>query len=487
MSEEIVLYKDYYKEKQIQLIKSIIPEDKFGTFTPLIYDILLRRAYTFEQSDEDIIRDAKKVMENISKIEFARKDQFSDDIYILGHYNLRNGILQLNVDSYERYYDRDRLYKTLTHEVYHAIATDRSDPEHLHTGLQFYNKKGLCGRIYNEIFNESAAYLAAANPSDIQKKSGYHLGTSYDKVLFFAPLLVTIFGLSEKELYKEGITNRDRFYEFLSSKLPEDKRHDLIKSLVDIEIQLRTIFSIYSKEPDEKLPTDNDDIEKCMETITKHTYQMFQTIIRSNPIINKVVYKDYIHRFIKAICIIENQKRFLGIERVNDNNLKSYKVDGFAQTRSLLLLIKYVSSFDSSYTNEEKKQILEKILSSEKEKPIEKTKDALPFIKTIAAGRKIPLKFTKKIGIDHRLIKFYYIRRDFDSGKIYDNLGVHQMIDKAYSEYTAQRPTPIKPKDIAEIDQESNVAEEEINHAEAVFKQILEVEKSGKGENPEHD
>ena len=51
MSEEKVFYKDYYKEKQIQLIKSIIPEDKYGVFTPLVYDILLRRAYTFEQSD----------------------------------------------------------------------------------------------------------------------------------------------------------------------------------------------------------------------------------------------------------------------------------------------------------------------------------------------------------------------------------------------------------------------------------------------------
>ena len=61
MSEEKVIYKDYYKERQIQLIKSIIPEDKYGAFTPLVYDILLRRAYTFEQSDEDIIHDAKKL------------------------------------------------------------------------------------------------------------------------------------------------------------------------------------------------------------------------------------------------------------------------------------------------------------------------------------------------------------------------------------------------------------------------------------------
>ena len=172
MSEEKVFYKNYYKERQIQLIKSIIPEDKYGAFTPWVYDILLRRAYTFEQSDEDIIRDAKKVMENISKIEFAGKDQFDDELTILGQYDRETGLIQLNADSYERNFDKDKLNATLTHEVYHAIATDRRDPEHITTGLKFFDDQGeLVGTIFNEIFNEAAADLTVVNRESSEREN----------------------------------------------------------------------------------------------------------------------------------------------------------------------------------------------------------------------------------------------------------------------------------------------------------------------------
>ena len=61
------------------------------------------------------------------------------------------------------------------------------------------------------------------------------------------------------------------------------------------------------------------------------------------------------------------------------------------------------------------------------------------------------------------------------------------MIDKAHSEYTAQKSATIKPKDIAVADQASSVTQEEITNVEAVFRQISEIEKSSRGENPEHD
>ena len=189
MSEEKVFYKDYYKERQIQLIKSIIPEDKYGAFTPLVYDILLRRAYTFEQSDEDIIHDAKKVMENITKIEFAGRDQFHDSIQVLGHYDIESGIIQLNADSYEIESDKDILYESLTHEVYHAIATDRRDPERITTGLEFFDDQGeLVGTIFNEIFNEAAADLTAVNRTSDEKQSR----SSFHKWLLFNFFLCTI-------------------------------------------------------------------------------------------------------------------------------------------------------------------------------------------------------------------------------------------------------------------------------------------------------
>ena len=186
MSIKKVFYKDYYKERQIQLIKSIIPEDRYGAFTPLVYDILLRRAYTFEQSDEDIIRDAKNVMENISKIEFAGKDQFNGGA--VGQYNRITGLIQLNADHYEKKLNKDELYETLTHEVFHGIATDRRDPKHITTGLKFFDEQGaLIGTTFNEIFNEAAADLTANSRSSFERQRR----NSYLKLLYFNLFLCT--------------------------------------------------------------------------------------------------------------------------------------------------------------------------------------------------------------------------------------------------------------------------------------------------------
>ena len=287
-------------------------------------------------------------------------------------------------------------------------------------------------------------------------------------------MLARIFGLSEKDLYKEGITDRKRFYEFLSSKLPEDKREDFIKSLDDMEVQLKTIFSIRTKEDSEKLPTDNEDLEKCMESITKFSYQTLQTLIQNDSRINPITYKDYLYRFLQTILILLDERTHLNLNPQND---KTMTIEEYNQTYRLMSIIKYISEFDSSYSNEEKKQILDKILSSEKEKPKEKVRDSLQFIYTVAKDRNIPIKFPKRLDTDYKLIEFLYT----------DNSGVHQMIDKAHSEYTAQKSATIKPKDIAVADQASSVTQEEITNVEAVFRQISEIEKSSRGENPEHD
>ena len=297
-------------------------------------------------------------------------------------------------------------------------------------------------------------------------------------------MLARLFGLSEKDLYKEGITDRKRFYEFLSSKLPEDKREDFIKSLDDMEVQLKTIFSIRTKEDSEKLPTDNEDLEKCMESITKFSYQTLQTLIQNDSRINPITYKDYLYRFLQIILILLDERNHLNLNPQND---KTMTMEEYIQTYRLMSIIKYISKFDSSYSNEEKKQILDKVLSSEKEKPKEKVRDSLQFIYTVAKDRNIPIKFPKRLDTDFKLIEFLYTDRNFDSGKVYDNSAVHQMIDKAHSEYTAQKSAIIKPKDIAVADQASSVTQKEITNVETVFRQISEIEKSGKGENPEHD
>lgn len=285
-------------------------------------------------------------------------------------------------------------------------------------------------------------------------------------------------------MYREGITNRKSFYDFLSSKLPEDKRKDFIKSLYDMEVQLNTILSISMKDDSEKLPTDSEDMEKCMESIAKFSYQTLQTLMQNDSRINPITYKDCHYRLVQTIKILKTGRKKLGLD--TDINKIIITEEGI-QTNRLMIIIQYISKFDSSYTNEEKKQILDKILSSKKEIPLEKTIDSISFIEGIAQNRKVPNTFDNLLNKDDKLIEFLYKERNFDLGKVYDNSAVHQMIDKAYNEFISQKAATVKPKDIAVADQASRITQEEISNVEAVFRQISEIEKSSRGENPEHD
>ena len=45
-------FKQYNNEELLRLIQSKIPENKYGEFTSLVYDIILRRSYILNLTEE---------------------------------------------------------------------------------------------------------------------------------------------------------------------------------------------------------------------------------------------------------------------------------------------------------------------------------------------------------------------------------------------------------------------------------------------------
>ena len=65
MKEDI----DYSNKELEEKVRGVFGK-AFGAIQPLIIDVLMRRSFTFKLSDEKTIEDARRVLDNLDKIEF---------------------------------------------------------------------------------------------------------------------------------------------------------------------------------------------------------------------------------------------------------------------------------------------------------------------------------------------------------------------------------------------------------------------------------
>jgi len=439
MEKNIITYKDYYNEEYIQIIKSIIPENQYDAFTPLVYDILLRRAYTFNQNEDEVRSDAQKVINHLLEIVFAeqsRFDQYGENGDTLAHYIAFSMLIELNVNCYENSnFDNNQLYSTLTHEIYHAIATRMINDRKFTTGLTYYDKNGYYhGVIFNEIFNEAAADLASSNrnlDNDINK--GYHQTTGYSSITFFAPLLAYTFGIEEKELYKAGMSDRKQFYEFLSSKLPETERENFCKSLDQVEFYLFQVRKICNKK--DRTDEDLEILEDYLQSIGNFAFKTMQTLMVNDNRYSFVNNKDYLVREIRINDILRSQRVNDGLN-ANDFN-KNYSPEYF-KTRYYIMVRWYIAKLDSSYSQEDRDELFKIIQDNILEKEPICLDRIDEYVKLFAKDRSIP-KFEKLLPINIELFFHFYDVRNYDNNKVYDNTEVSKMVYIAYREYVTKR------------------------------------------------
>lgn len=209
---------EVYKNKELKkyfqkYIKTMNVEDKYK---PMIVDILLRRADTFNLSPEDIRQDVVSLLYNLEGIsvqEMPKGYENAWGVYIPWDKEVLVSESLINSNEDDR-----KKYQTITHEVYHALSRDENGNDRL---ARYNSITGQYNSSLLEAIVEKSSYRAVFG-NDRQNNAYYNNSArGYGDITFIVDVLEATYGVTEKEFLKNGIMGRERLAEFLSTRSGE--------------------------------------------------------------------------------------------------------------------------------------------------------------------------------------------------------------------------------------------------------------------------
>lgn len=326
MNQEGNFEKKYYSEELERKLRPIISKNKYGDFAIIVREIFQRRAYEFEFSESEIIKEALNFAKNVNNIHFGEAKEFSSPI-VMGVFKGGEKKIAINQDYYLEMEKRvhpkifgDKLFETLTHEVYHAINKMSNDV----LGQMYYdsdNKKWR-GTALNEIITETAAdrICFARTSKDAER---FRRNTDgYGTITFATNLLAASLGATEKELLKAGVKHRGVLEGLIFSKFPQDRTYGKYARdsyLTAFEQSLDTIYNIeynnddrHTKSTPEEYQMKRNLLKGALVGLYENSYQLanFQISVSPNDVNRKFV--------------AESLYRFLKLEKITTDSLNNF-------------------------------------------------------------------------------------------------------------------------------------------------------------------
>lgn len=272
--------KRFYNAKLDAILSKYITSKQYGEFVPFIKEVFQRRAYEFDFSDDYIESEIKNFIKRAKTIEFAPSEEFEKNS-IMGVYKSSSKKIQLNMEyfalnskglNYEEL--GEKIYETLTHEIYHAIS-NRSN-----IGVETYDyiKRKWNGIALNEVITEVAANRTSISRSNRDFENGRSKTDGYGDITFVANLMAASIGVTEKEFLRAGIQNRKELMKLFYSKFPSNSiAKTAQKEYFDkIESSLDIIYNLSYKEKDENEPKEiRSQLRKsALTTLYKSAYEL---------------------------------------------------------------------------------------------------------------------------------------------------------------------------------------------------------------------
>lgn len=321
--------KDYHNPEVQQLLDKYVTEEKYKEFKPILDEIIQRRAFEFNLPINQVRIEIGYMVANINKIRFADAEEFSSPT-VAGVYKSEQKEICINRESIansEKYYTmlvdgifegkraeetikqatgRD-LFETLAHEVFHAI-TDFGNGiigiSHNYTwpgGMQ-----SIEGVHLNEVITESAATRIVKNKRNEDMNQGFSKTLGYEHLTFITNMLANAIGVSEKELLKAGITNREEFLNLYYSKFQGDDRKAAFNVLRSIE---NSIF--YAVRTWKNVPNDTSHQAEHIGNLYNNLYRLayLQVLSESKSITPEYV-GEVFYRFQKMTSIMVNSTNY---------------------------------------------------------------------------------------------------------------------------------------------------------------------------------
>lgn len=313
MNQEGNFEKKYYSEELEKKLSQIISKNKYGDFAIIVREIFQRRAYEFEFSESEIIKEAQNFVRNVKNIHFGGAKEFTSPT-IMGVFKGVERTIAINQDFYlqmeKKVHPRifgDKMFETLTHEVYHAINKMSDDV----LGQMYYDKdnKMWRGTALNEIITETAADRTSFARTSKDAEQFRRNTDGYGTITFATNLLAASLGTSEKELLKAGVKHRGVLERLVYSKFPQDKsygKYAMDSYLTAFEQSLETIYNIEYKEDRETKPTPEEYqmkknlLKGALIGLYETSYQLanFQISVSPNDV-NRKFTAESLYRFLK--------------------------------------------------------------------------------------------------------------------------------------------------------------------------------------------
>lgn len=244
---ENLLYKNYKPKALTEYIKNEVNQLEITPkYKPIVEDILLRRIYEFELSDEDIQTDLQTLKDNLHAIEVAPQKGNT-----LGYYSPRDKKISITRKS-ALYLDPEGMYTVLAHEMFHALLRGDNGKSRLST-VNTYTKQE--NRSLEEaIVEEAADRLVQTRKRNEGRPTYLHKSIyGYSDITFVTDAIEATYGVTEKDFLKNAIMGRERLIQFLSNHSGEPAQ-DTTNFLDYIEANFTTLHhTLYGKEkkPDE--------------------------------------------------------------------------------------------------------------------------------------------------------------------------------------------------------------------------------------------
>lgn len=184
-------------------------------YTSVLVDVMMRRAYQYELSPQEIKQDVIALLNNLNEIVI---DDMPEG------YEKANGIYSSDEKKitikkeFAKQADNKVLYQTLTHEVYHVLTRDEDGNDQ----LAGYNSiTGQYNSSLLEAIVEKASYRAVFG-NDRQENIYFNQNANgYADITFIVDALEATYGVNEQDFLKNGIQGREQLANFLAANSGE--------------------------------------------------------------------------------------------------------------------------------------------------------------------------------------------------------------------------------------------------------------------------
>lgn len=324
MNQEENFEKEYYSEELERKLSKIISRNKYGDFALIVREIFHRRAYEFGFSENEIISEAQNFVRNVNNIHFGEAAEF-DSPTVMGVYKGGEKTIAINQDFYLEEEKRlhpqvfgDKMFETLTHEVYHAINHMSNEV----LGQMYYDGyNGVWrGAALNEIITETAADRTSYGRTSKDAEQYRRDTDGYGSITFATNLLAASLGVTEKEFLKAGVQHRGVLEELVFSKFPQDRRFGVYARdsyMAAFEQSLDTIYNIeYNNNQTQQTPEEyqmkRSLLKGALIGLYEQSYQLANFQISVNP-------NDVDRRF-----TAESLHRFSKLEKITADSLNHF-------------------------------------------------------------------------------------------------------------------------------------------------------------------